>query len=203
MIYTLDAKQRTTTKRSELTALRASGMIPAVLYGKNMESTPISLDKGAFLQCYKKSFNELTFYEIVLEGKKYHTILKDKLIHPVMRNILHIDFMVIQESALMEFDIPVQFIGEAAGVKEGGFTDIVQRTVKIVCRAKDVPEEIKMDVSPLRVGDSLHVRDLPTGTWQYKDHADVTLVVVHAKKAEEIVASAAAPAAEATEAKPE
>ncbi len=181
MIYTLEAKQRTTTKKSELTALRNEGLIPAVLYGKDVKSTPIAVDRAAFMNFYKKSFNEMTFYEIMLDGKKYHTILKDKLIHPVQRNILHMDFMVIQESALMEFDIPIQFIGEAAGTKEGGFTDIIQRSIKIICRAKDIPEEIQLDISPLHVGASLHVKDLPQGAWQYKDHADVTLVVIHAK----------------------
>ncbi len=193
MIFNLEAQKRTTTKRSELSALRRQGMIPAVLYGKSVESIPISIDRGTFMQCYKKSFNELAFYELELEGAKHHTILKDKLIHPVTRNILHIDFMVVEESAQMEFEVPVQFVGEAAGTKEGGFMDVVQRSVKITCRAKDIPEDIKLDVSGLHVGDSLHVKDLPDGKWQYKDHPDVALVVVHAKKVEEAPVTEAAP----------
>jgi large subunit ribosomal protein L25 len=184
MIFTIAAQKRHTTKQSDLTALRAKGMIPAVLYGKNLDSIPITINKGEFQQCYKKSFNELAFYELELDGEKYHTILKDKLVHPVSRNILHIDFMVIQASQHMEFDIPVRFVGEAAGTKEGGFTDIIQRTVKISCLAQDVPEEIDLDISKLHVGESLHVKDLPAGAWSYKDHADVTLVVIHAKKVE-------------------
>lgn len=201
MIFNIDAQKRNTTKHSELTALRNSGMIPAVLYGKSVESIPIAINKGAFTQCYKKSFNELAFYEINLEGKKYHTILKEKLVHPVSRNILHIDFMVIQDTVAMDFDIPVQFIGEAAGTKEGGFTDIIQRTVKISCKAKDLPDEIKLDISALNVGESLHVKDLPEGKWLYKDNPDITLVVVHAKKQEEV--KPAEPAAEVVAEKPE
>lgn len=185
MIITIEAQRKTTTKRSELNALRRQGMIPAVLYGKAVETTSIAFDRGTFLQGYKKSFNEITFYEINLDGTKYHTILKDKLIHPVTRNILHIDFLVIEESAQMEFEIPIQFFGEAPGAKEGGFIDVIQRTVKVTCRAKDLPDEIKLDISGLHVGDSLHIADLPEGNWQYKDAADVALVVVHAKKMEE------------------
>jgi len=195
MIFALDAKTRTTTKKSELTALRSAGMIPAILYGKNMDSMKIAINKGEFQQCYKKSFNELAFYEISLEGKKYHTILKDKLVHPVVRNILHIDFVVVEASAQMEFDIPIHFTGDAIGNKEGGFTDMIQRTVKISCLAKDVPEEVKLDVSNLKVGDSLHVKDLPAGAWHYKDHADVTLVVIHPKKIEAVKPAETAPAA--------
>ncbi len=196
MIFTLEAKKRTTTKKSELNALRQQGMIPAVIYGKVVESTPISIDRGIFMQCYKKSFNELAFYEIELDGAKHHTILKDKLIHPVTRNILHIDFMVVEETAEMEFEVPVQYVGEAAGTKEGGFVDIVQRTVKITCQARNLPEEIKLDISGMHIGDSLHIKDLPEGNWQYKDHADVALVVVHAKKTEEVPVVEAAPATE-------
>lgn len=201
MIFTLEAQPKQTSKKSELNALRRQGLIPAVLYGKSVESTPIAIDRGKFQQCYKKSFNELAFYEIVLNGTKYHTILKDKLIHPVTRNILHIDFMVVEESAQMEFEVPIQFVGEAVGTKEGGFVDVIQRSVKITCRAKDIPEEISLDISALKVGDALHIKDLPAGNWQYKDHSDITLVVVHAKKTEEAPAAAEAPAAE--EPKPE
>jgi large subunit ribosomal protein L25 len=201
VIFTLEAQPKQTSKKSELNALRRQGMIPAVLYGKSVESTPIAIDRGKFQQCYKKSFNELAFYEIVLNGTKYHTILKDKLIHPVTRNILHIDFMVVEESAQMEFEVPIQFVGEAVGTKEGGFVDVIQRSVKITCRAKDIPEEISLDISALKVGDALHIKDLPAGNWQYKDHSDITLVVVHAKKTEEAPAAAEAPAAE--EPKPE
>lgn len=198
MIFNLDAKKRTTTKKSELNALRAQGMIPAVLYGKEVDAASIAIDMGEFQKCYKRSFNELAFYDIKLDGKKYHTILKEKLVHPVTRNILHIDFMVISAKAQMDFDIPIKFSGEAIGAKEGGFVDYVHRNVTISCRADQVPDELELDVSDLQIGDSLHVSDLPKGVWQYKDHDDVTLVVVHAKRVEEEVAAAeAAPEEEA------
>lgn len=187
MIFNLEAKKRTTTKKSELTALRAQGMIPAVLYGKEVDAASIAIDMGEFQKCYKRSFNELAFYDIELDGKKYHTILKDKLVHPVTRNILHIDFMVISAKVQMEFDIPIKFTGEALGAKEGGFTDFVHRTVTVSCRADEAPDELELDVSQLGIGDSLHVSDLPKGPWQFKEHDDVTLVVIHAKRVEEEV----------------
>lgn len=200
MIFNLNAHKRTTNRKSDLTALRSNGMIPAVIYGKDHPSMPIAVSSNEFHLCYKKSLNELAFFEISLDGEKYHTILKDKLIHPVGRHILHMDFMIVQDSARLDVDIPVQFIGEAIGTKEGGFVDVIQRTVKLSCRAKDMPEDIKLDISKLHVGDSLHIRDLPAGSWQYKDHADVTLVVVHAKKHEEV--KPAVPAPEASAEKP-
>lgn len=173
--------------------MRSKGLIPAVLYGPKLDSVSITVDKAEFTRCYKKSFSELTFFEVELEGKKYHTILKDKLVHPVSRNVLHIDFMVVDAASLMEFDLPVHFDGEAAGTREGGFMDVIQRTVKISCPADKVPDDLKLDVSHLKVGDALHVRDLPKGEWTYKDHDDVTLVVIHPKKVDAPAPVAAAP----------
>lgn len=181
MIFTLNAQARNTVKKSDLTVLRASGMIPAVMYGSEVESTKLSISIADFIKCYKKSFNEVCFYELELDGKKYHTILKDKQIHPVNRNFLHLDFMVVPKESTIELEIPVKIVGEAIGLKEGGFMDVVHRSVKVACKASDIPEGLELNVSSLKVGDSLHVRDLPKGSWQYKDHDDVTIVVIHAK----------------------
>jgi len=183
MILTLNAEPRNTVKKSDLTNLRAMGKIPAVLYGSKMDSVKISIDKAEFTKQYKKSINEIAFYELSLDGKSYHTLIKDKQIHPVNRNVLHIDFMLVPEESTVEIDMPIKYVGEPVGTKEGGFVDIVQRTVKISCKANEVPEDIELDISELKVGDTRHVRDLPAGTWHVKDAEDVTLVVIHAKAA--------------------
>jgi large subunit ribosomal protein L25 len=73
------------------------------------------------------------------------------------------------------------------------------RTVKISCKADQIPEDLEINISALNVGDSLHVSDLPTGNWQYKDNQDNTVVVIHAKKTAEAEPVAAAPAPESKE----
>jgi len=196
MIFNLTTKPRVTQRKSDLTQLRASGMIPAVIYGAEMESLSISLVKSEFTQCYKKSFGELAFYELELDGKKYHTLLKEKQTHPVTREFLHLDFMVIPAKAPIEIDVPIKFIGEPVGLKEGGILDVQVRSAKISCMADSIPEDLELDIRGLKVGDTLHINALPKGNWEYKDHPEVALVVVHAKKAE------AAPVAE-PEAAPE
>jgi large subunit ribosomal protein L25 len=195
MIFTLNAEPRNTKKKSDLTQLRAEGMIPAVLYGGKMEALKLSINSNDFMKCYKKSFAELAFYELELDGKKYHTILKDKQIHPVRRSFLHLDFLVVAADSIIEVDIPIHYIGEAVGIKEGGFMDVIQRTVKVSCKANAVPEGLELDVSDMKVGDSKHVRNLPQGVWQYKDADDITLVVIHAKTTGEPVSAEAEEAA--------
>ncbi len=181
MIFTLNTEPRNTKKKSDLTQLRNSGLIPAVIYGGGMEAQKLSVNSNEFLKCYKQSFKELAFYEINLEGKKYHTVLRDKQIHPVRRNFLHLDFMVLDKDSTIELDIPVNYVGEASGLKEGGFMDIIQRTVKVVCKTTDIPDGLELDVTDLKVGDTKHIKDLPQGSWSYKDADEVALVVMHAK----------------------
>ncbi|HNX38408.1 MAG TPA: 50S ribosomal protein L25 [Candidatus Cloacimonadota bacterium] len=197
MIFTLNASLRNTPKSSDLTKLRAEGCIPAVIYGPGIESIPVTLKKSEFMACYKKSFNEVSFYEIELDGKKYHTLLKEKQPHPVTREFLHLDFMIIPVESLIEIEVPVKFVGDPAGLKEGGMVDIIHRMVKISCKANAIPEDIELNVSNLKVGESMHVRDLPAGDWHIKENMDNTLIVVHPKKKEE------AAAAEKPEAAPE
>jgi large subunit ribosomal protein L25 len=199
MIFTLNAEPRNTQKKSDLTALRATGMIPAVLYGGGVEATKLSIKDNEFMKCYKKSFTELAFYEVNLDGKKYRTILKDKQIHPVRRNFLHLDFLVLDADSVLELEIPVNYVGEPVGLKEGGFMDVIQRSVKVVCKAADIPEGLELDVSEMKVGDALHIGDLPKGTWNYKDHDDITLVVIHAKASAEEPEEAAEEEAEVAE----
>lgn len=199
MIFTLKANPRTTVRKSDLTTLRAAGLIPCVIYGPGKENLSVAISKADFTQMYKKSFSEVSFWEIELDGKKYHTILKDKQVHPVSRSFLHVDFMIVDAEALIELEIPIHFTGEAIGTKEGGMLDIMQRHIKIACKSTEIPDELVLDVSKLKVGESLHVRDLPTGKWHVKDHAEVALVSVHPKKKE--AQKEAEPAAPAPEAK--
>lgn len=165
MIFKIDAVERTTTKKSELTKLRNDGMIPAVIYGQEVQPLSISLNKAEFQKLYKKSLGELVFYEIKLAGKEYHTLVKERQIHPVSRDFLHIDFMVIPPHQQIEVDIPIKFVGTPIGTKEGGILDVVHRTVKILCVEDQIPEDIEVDISNLNVGEALHVNQLPKGNW--------------------------------------
>lgn len=182
MIFTVEAKNRQTIRKSDLTNLRSAGSIPANVYGVGMSSISVAINKAEFTKVYKKTFNEVAFYNIELEGKTYFCVLKERQIHPVTREFLHLDFMVIPMDSKFDFDIPLHFEGEAIGAKSGGTLDVTMRHVKIHCNASEAPESIIVDISQLGLGASIHVRDLPKGTWDYKDNPDSTVIVVHAKR---------------------
>ncbi len=185
MIFTLNAEPRNTKKKSDLTALRAEGKIPIVLYGVGVEAVKLSIKQNEFMRIYKQSFAELAFYEIELEGNTYQTILQDKQIHPVHRNFLHMDFLVLDKDSVREFDIPVKYVGTPIGLEDDGFMDVIQRSVTVICKPADIPTGLQLDVSHLNIGDALHIGDLPKGAWDYKDDDDIAMVVIHARAEEE------------------
>lgn len=184
MIFKINAVPRNTVRKSDLSKLRRDGMIPAVVYGYGVEPIKITLDKVEFMKLYKKSFNEIVFYEVKIANNEYHTLIKERQMHPVSREILHVDFMVIPPHQTIEVDVPIKFIGTPIGAKSGGFMDILHRTLKIQCVEDAIPGDIEVDISHLNVGEALHVSQLPKGNWVVKDNPENALVTIHAKKAE-------------------
>lgn len=184
MIFKINAEQRDTIRKSDLGKMRRNGFIPAIVYGPGTEPLRITLNKVDFMKNYKKSFGETAFYEIEYAGKNFHTMIKERQIHPVSREILHVDFMVIPAHSLIEVDAPLKFIGTPEGVKEGGTLDIVHRTLRISCREEDIPEDIAVDISHLKLGEALHVRQLPSGNWYVKAHPDDAVAAIHTKRGE-------------------
>jgi large subunit ribosomal protein L25 len=116
--------------------------------------------------------------------------MKERQIHPVSRDILHVDFMVVKHHQKLEIEVPIKFIGTAIGTKSGGIMDVVHRTLKIQCLEEDIPEDIEVDISHMEVGDVMHVHQLPIGKWTVKENPEQTIVTIHAKR----VDSAPAPA---------
>ena len=76
------------------------------------------------------------------------------------RDYRHIDFHEIDMEAKVTVTVPVEIVGEARGVKEGGMLQIIRREVDVLCKPEDTPEAINVDVTELEIGDSLHVESL-------------------------------------------
>ncbi len=185
MNINIDAKEREIGRRSDLNKLRSEGYIPGVIYGAGKKGVNILLEKLEFNRKYKKSIGEVAFYEITVGGKTYTTILKSKQIHPVKRNFVHIDFMELKKGHKITIEIPLQFVGEAAGEAEGGVVDILIRKLKVSSLPKDVPDNIKVDISALKIGDSLSVADLDLTNLETELPEDTTIVNITTKMSEE------------------
>jgi large subunit ribosomal protein L25 len=87
-------------------------------------------------------------------------MLKDLQVHPLDRSYLHADFYAVAMDEKIEVDIPVRLVGKAEGVKAGGIQQQTMREIRVRCLPTEIPEFLEVDVSALKIGDSLHVRDL-------------------------------------------
>jgi large subunit ribosomal protein L25 len=182
----IEAISRDNKKKSDMTNLRSAGFIPAIIYGEGKEGIKISLETLSFKRAYKKSIGEAAFFDIEIEGKIYNSIIKEKQIHPVTREFTHIDFLELHAGKTITLSIPVKYVGDPIGVAEGGLMEILKRDVEVSCLPKDVPEDIVVDVSKLKIGDSIHFGEITLPENLEPSMSDITtLVAVRAPKAAE------------------
>jgi len=205
MEATLEAVRRSSTGKNEANRLRATGRIPAVVYGEARETHSIAVDPKALLKILRSQSGVNTLISLKLEGADTKVLVREYQIHPVERSLLHADFYYVAMDKVLRVTVPVHLTGEAKGVKvEGGIVDFVHRDIVVECLPADIPEHIVIDISNLGLHDGVRVRDLPVGQWKAVSDADMLLVHVVPPKAEpEPVAADAAAAAPTAPAEPE
>jgi large subunit ribosomal protein L25 len=197
MIFRLEATKRTVGKKSLNHELRKNGIIPAVIYGQGKEGLPISLDKVQFVKEYKKSIGELAFFNIVIEGKEYNTVIKDKQIHPVKRDVIHVDFLELHKDTPIKINIPLKFIGQPEDLRNGGILEIGMRHISVTCLPAQIPQDFEVDISNLKIGQSIHVKDVDIKSLHVHDAVDLTIISMHTARGKELAETAeAAPVAE-------
>jgi len=156
----IQAEKRISGKKSDLNKLRNSGFIPGIVYGAGDEGIKISFNARDFARQFKKSIGAISFFDITVDGETHKTFIKERQIHPLTREIVHIDFLELHKGKSITINVPINFEGEAPGTKEGGVLEIIHRELQITCLPKDIPEVITVDVSKLNIGDSIHFSDL-------------------------------------------
>ena len=185
----------TATKRSKtdkLAFIRSNGMIPAVIYGAQVENQPISVLSSNFLKILK-IVGETSTLVIEIEGatEKEKPTKVDVLIHevqvdPVKGFPVHVDFLAIDMNKPVEVTIPIEFIGLAKAEKDGLGTLVkVLHELDIEALPKDLPHNIEVDVSGLAtLEDKIHVKDikLPKGVTLITDGEEVVALVAAVKE---------------------
>lgn len=159
----LNVKTRDALGTSGVKRLRDAGQIPAVLYGESGVSH-LSIDAVAFATAWRSIGGRASLIELHADGDKESTfaIIKDTQRHSTKDHFLHVDFKEIVRGKEMEAEIPVITTGIAFGVKnEQGVVEINAHELPVRCRPSALPEAIRVDITALKVGDSIHLADLP------------------------------------------
>lgn len=183
----LAAEIRENTGKGVARKLRASGRIPAVLYGKGKQTASLSVDPEALVRLLQASgAGRNTLIELKVGSGSHTVLLKDLQRDPVGGHSLHADFFEIDLRQTVEVEIPLHFIGKAPGVDFGGILDHPVRELQIECLPNAIPESVEVDVSSLQIGDSIHVHELvlPEGV-ELKTEGELAVAICEAPKAEE------------------
>lgn len=182
----LNATTRHNGQRSTLTKLRQSGAIPGVVYGYQMEPTSISLDARMFAKVLSEIGSKSVF-QLDVEGKKINAVLNEVQRCALKGHVKHVDFKSINMSEELEVDISVSVVGEAIGVKDGGFLLQPNRDIRIKVQPSEIPETIEIDVTNVAIGTSLYVGDIRQNYhFEILNEDDYTLVTVTPPPAENV-----------------
>src|SRR5262245_14195105 len=179
--------------------LRVAGRIPAVLYGHKSQNVALEVDPKDIFKILHSDTGENTIFQLEVPGKeKINVLIKEYQLEPVSHRLLHTDFYEVAMDEVLEVDVPLEVLGEAYGVKtEGGLLDIVHRELRVECLPADIPENIEVDVTELKIGDHIRVKDLKVSEKiKILDDPETVVVAVEHPRAEELP-TAAAPATEA------
>src|SRR5664279_3891831 len=137
--------------------IRKTGNVPCVIYGK---------EKNIHFYAHENSFKNLVYtpaahlVKLIIEDKVYDAVLKDMQFHPVKDNILHADFIEIHDKKPVVINIPIKVSGDSVGVIAGGKLSIKRRTLKVKGLAENLPEDLAIDITNLKIHEGIKVGDL-------------------------------------------
>ncbi|HEY0777469.1 MAG TPA: 50S ribosomal protein L25 [Gemmatirosa sp.] len=197
----LSAEIRNETGKGVARKLRATGRVPAVVYGHARTPQSLSVNARELGRLLDQFSAASTVVELGLDGGTTRTLIREVQRHPVDRSLVHVDFQELVAGERVTVRVPLVFIGTPEGVRaEGGLLEEQLRDVEVSADPASIPDHIDVDVSGLLLGHPLHVRDLtlPAGITVITD-ADATVVMVTAARVEEPQPAAAAEAAGAPE----
>ncbi|WP_252505028.1 50S ribosomal protein L25/general stress protein Ctc [Sporosarcina sp. Marseille-Q4943] len=185
MSTAIQSKTRETKTRSALTALRNDGFIPSVVYGYNVENTPIAVREGELLKTLRE-VGRNGVIQLELDGKKLNVVLNEFQEDALRGEIRHADFLSIDMAEELEVDVTVQLVGESIGEKEGGVVQQPNREVTIKVKPSDIPESFEVDISEMQIGDTLSVADVRgKSKFEIITDDDYALVTISAPRSEE------------------
>lgn len=169
-------------------SLRRQGLIPAVVYGKGMETCTVVVAPKALQAAIATEAGWNTLITLkgdgAFDGKV--VILKDMQVEPIRREVQHVDFQTIDLQKKVHVMVPVHPVGKSEGEKNGGHLQVIRHELEVVCLPSAIPGAIEVDVTALGIGDVLHINDLvlPAGVEAPHD-VNFTVITVTGHKAEE------------------
>jgi large subunit ribosomal protein L25 len=198
----LKAQKRTVLGRNAIKKIKSEGQVPGVIYGSHAEPMALQVEGRALTNVLARASSEHVLVELEIADGGQSTsrlaLIQEVQHHPLKRQLLHVDFHAVSATEKITSEVPIEAVGEPLGVRTfGGLLEYSLRSLEVECFPQDLPDIVRIDVTNLNIGESLHVRDipLPSGVEALTD-GDLTVVsVVASRVGEEVVETAEAQAA--------
>ena len=176
----IKATKRADFGKKAAKAFRREGQIPCIMYGGG-EEVAFTVDTKAVKPLIYTPNSYIV--ELDIDGKIEKAVMREVQFHPVREQILHIDFYRVQEGKPVAIAIPVRLTGNAEGVKVGGKLALSARKLTVKAMVENLPDEIVVDVTPLKVGQTIFVGDLQFEGLQFVTPATTAVCAVRVTRA--------------------
>lgn len=141
--------------------LRRDGQVPAIVYGKGRDPLAIAVNHRELRAALTTEAGTNALISLEVGGDTILTLPRVVETHPFRREIRHVDFVTVALTDTVSAEIPVHFVGEAVGIRQGGVLSTARTTVQIEALVTNIPSYVELDVSELEIGDALRIGDLP------------------------------------------
>jgi large subunit ribosomal protein L25 len=178
---TIEVKSRKDSGKGVARKMRSRGTIPGVVYGKNEEPLPIELEQAHFHNVMRKVSGENLLVNLTIDGKASDkkALIRDLQRDPVDGKLLHIDFQHISLTEKIRVRVPIVLEGIPDGVKNfGAIVNWMVRDVEVSCLPTDIPERFVLDIAPLKIHESIHVKNIKAENVDILESPEETIISV-------------------------
>jgi large subunit ribosomal protein L25 len=202
----LKAEIREGIGKEKAKKIRAKGLVPAIFYGPRSQPIPLVVDPKDLAKTLQTEAGGNVLIDLeIRKGDEFNhkvVMMRDIQTDPLRGMTLHTDFYEIAMYEMIMVEVPIHLVGKPEGTKMGGILEQVRRVIQIQCLPGDIPKSIDIDVSLLKIGDSIHVQDIKVEKAKIISDTNFTIATVVPPVVEEKVAEAVTPeAAEGAEVK--
>jgi len=158
----LDANIRNTKTKGELSSLRNSGGVPAIIYGGEAQNEKVSISKKMLKFLIEKENFLSNIVSLNVDGKPQNVLPREIKYHIITDEPIHVDFLRVVPGVKIRIEVPVQFINheKSPGLKRGGVLNIVRRKVELKCPSEKIPENLIIDLDGVDIGESFKISSI-------------------------------------------
>ncbi|MEK9786772.1 MAG: 50S ribosomal protein L25/general stress protein Ctc [Candidatus Pelagibacter sp.] len=158
-MISLEATVRDNKTKGQLSAIRSSGNVPAIIYGGKDENEKVSISKKILKSTIEKENFLSSIITLSCNGKNQNVLPREVIYDVITDEPIHVDFLRVVPGVKIRIEVPVEFINheKSPGLKKGGVLNIVRRKVELKCPSEKIPEKLTLDLDGIEIGESFKI----------------------------------------------